>query len=195
VWRNCNDFPINQKPLCVADVNSVDNASHLTYELRYPDRTGETYALTTKDAKDHKWYYYPQMVKDEALAFICYDKKEDGPRFVMHTAFDHPNTPTDAEDRVSMECRSIACFEDEPKPTFFDMKHSNNAARIRLWLRLKKLTDKVNIDMITYPDLQSERFKKVNPLKKVPAFIQPDGTCIFESFVIMQYLEDKYPGT
>jgi len=32
----------------------------------------------------------------------------------------------------------------------------------------------------------------VNPLKKVPAFITGSGDCIFESFVIMQYLEDKF---
>jgi len=32
----------------------------------------------------------------------------------------------------------------------------------------------------------------VNPLKKVPAFITDEKKCIFESFVIMQYLEDKY---
>merc|ERR1712113_602237 len=46
--------------------------------------------------------------------------------------------------------------------------------------------------MITYPDLKSEEFIKVNPLKKVPALISETGNCIFESHVIMQYLEDKY---
>ena len=72
------------------------------------------------------------------------------------------------------------------------MVHSNNAARIRLLLRLKGLEDIVDSKMITYPDLQSEEFKAVNPLKKVPAFITNKGDCVFESFVIMQYLEDKY---
>merc|ERR1712113_36496 len=46
--------------------------------------------------------------------------------------------------------------------------------------------------MITYPDLKSEEFIKVNPLKKVPALISETGNCIFESHVIMQHLEDKY---
>jgi glutaredoxin 2 len=32
----------------------------------------------------------------------------------------------------------------------------------------------------------------VNPLKKVPAFMTDNGTIITESFVIMEYLEDKY---
>ena len=51
------------------------------------------------------------------------------------------------------------------------MIHSNNAARIRLLVRLKGLQDIVDSKMVTYPDLQSEEFKAVNPLKKVPAFI------------------------
>jgi glutathione S-transferase len=72
------------------------------------------------------------------------------------------------------------------------MVHSNNAARIRLWLRLKGLDDLVDCKMITYPDLQSEEYQKINPLKKVPAFVTGQGDCVFESFVIMQYLEDKF---
>ena len=32
----------------------------------------------------------------------------------------------------------------------------------------------------------------MNPLKKVPAFVTANGDTIFESFVNMQYLEDKY---
>lgn len=134
------------------------------------------------------------MVKDEALMFFVYDKKEDGPRFVMHTAFDHPDTPENCEDRVSLECRAIACFDDSdaPKSQFFDMKHSNNAARVRLWLRLKGLTHRIDSTMITYADLQSPAYAHVNPLKKVPALMTDSGHPIFESFVIMQYLEDRF---
>jgi hypothetical protein len=111
------------------------------------------------------------MTKDEALMFNVFDKKENYPGFVMHTGFSHPNTPEDAPDRISMECRSIAIFEDEKKPFFFDMKHSNNSARIRIWLKLKGLDHLVDSKYITYDELKSEEFSKVNPLKKVPAFI------------------------
>lgn len=75
---------------------------------------------------------------------------------------------------------------------FFDMIHSNNAARIRIWLRLKGLNDVIETKMIVYADLQADDYEKINPTKKVPAFITDKGTCIFESFVIMQYLEDAY---
>lgn len=80
------------------------------------------------------------------------------------------------------------------KGIFFDMKHSNNAARIRLWLRKKgdSVTSKIERRVLTYPELRTPEFAAVNPLKKVPAFILPDGTCVFESQVILQYLEEKY---
>lgn len=80
------------------------------------------------------------------------------------------------------------------KPIFFDMIHSNNAARIRLWLQLSGLQDQVDSRMVTYPDLQSAEFQAVNPLKKVPAFVTETGECLFESDVILSYLLDKYQG-
>jgi glutathione S-transferase len=76
--------------------------------------------------------------------------------------------------------------------TFFDMVHSNNAARCRLWIKAKGLQNKIKTVIVRYADLKSEDFAKVNPLMKVPAFITPEGETIFESFVIMQYLEDAY---
>ncbi len=81
------------------------------------------------------------------------------------------------------------------KPIFFDMVHSNNAARVRLWMQLKKpggMEDLIETRMVTYPDLQTAAFAAVNPLKKVPALIRSDGTTVFESQVILNYLEDKY---
>mmetsp|Transcript_22741 Transcript_22741/g.53060 ORF Transcript_22741/g.53060 Transcript_22741/m.53060 type:complete len:276 (+) Transcript_22741:97-924(+) len=79
------------------------------------------------------------------------------------------------------------------RPLFFDMLHSNNAARIRLWIKLKGLSDKIDTHMVTYNDLQSEDYKKINPLKKVPGLLLEDGqTNVFESRVIMSYLEDRF---
>ena len=171
VWRPITEHPVYVKPLAVCDTESVDQKEHLTYELRYAERTGETYSLAPKDG--HKWYYYPQQEKDECLIFKVFDKKKDGPRFTFHTAFEDPSTPADAPARESIEVRAIVCYDDDSsdKAIFFDMIHSNNAARIRLWLRLKGLENLIESRMITYPDLQSEEFKRVNPLKKVPAFI------------------------
>jgi glutathione S-transferase len=72
------------------------------------------------------------------------------------------------------------------------MMHSNNARRVRLWIEFKELSESFDIRVISYPDLQSQEFVRANPLKKVPAFISSEGDSIFESYVIMQYLEDKF---
>ena len=90
--------------------------------------------------------------------------------------------------------------------TFYDMKHSNNAARIRLWLRLNKdvlddvaVTQQVIVETkwLSHDDIESDSFASVNPLKKVPALIVHDQQDtpfqLFESSVIMGYLEDIVP--
>lgn len=79
------------------------------------------------------------------------------------------------------------------KAVFYDMIHSNNGARIRLWLNLKQgLEAEIETRMLTYPELKGEEFAAVNPLKKIPGLIRSDGVVVFESFVILEYLEDKY---
>lgn len=78
-------------------------------------------------------------------------------------------------------------------PIFFDMKHSNNSARIRLWVALKEgMRDKIESRMLTEDKLRSPELVKVNPLQKVPAYRRTDGVGIFESDVILRYLEDKF---
>ena len=44
-----------------------------------------------------------------------YDKHEDGPRFVFHTAFEDPSSPPDAPPRQSIEVRAIAFFDPPPQ--------------------------------------------------------------------------------
>lgn len=93
--------------------------------------------------------------------------------------------------------RSSACPRRwlSSKPVFFDMVHSNNAARVRLWMQLKKpggMEEAIESRIVKYPDLQTAEFAALNPLKKVPALIRADGTTVFESNVILSYLEDKY---
>jgi len=58
-------------------------------ELRYPDRTGETYAITYNP--NQRWYYFPKMQPDEAVLIRCFDSARSGPaRFSAHGAFDDP---------------------------------------------------------------------------------------------------------
>jgi len=80
------------------------------------------------------------------------------------------------------------------KCVFYDMKHSNNAARIRLWLRLKDMEHVVETQLLTHEDLESESYAQINPLKKVPSLVTDKGLKLFEASVILQYLEDRFGG-
>mmetsp|Transcript_24908 Transcript_24908/g.80598 ORF Transcript_24908/g.80598 Transcript_24908/m.80598 type:complete len:579 (+) Transcript_24908:79-1815(+) len=210
VWRSIDkENLVYQRPMAFLDEDSVDEASDvMTYELRFPKRTGETYALRFRDT--HRWYYYPRMSQEECVVFKGFDRRKTvaggekkNPRFVYHTAFDDPTVNESAPPRKSIEVRMVAFFPHDDHDTypkhhsiFYDMHHSNNAARVRLWLDLaSKLAEEekeipVSRKVIQYGDLRSEDYP--NPLRKVPALVEPNGDTVFESDVILRYLEDKF---
>lgn len=79
------------------------------------------------------------------------------------------------------------------RPIFFGANGSNNSARIQLWIAMKEGMDaKIESRYLTQPQVKEPEFLRVNPLGKVPAIRRTDGNCVFESNVIMDYLEDKY---
>jgi len=59
---------------------------------------------------DHRWWYFSNMVRDEALLFKFHDSEQTGAWRVPHTAFWDTSLPN-AQPRESIECRSIAFFE------------------------------------------------------------------------------------
>lgn len=73
------------------------------------------------------------------------------------------------------------------------MTHSNNGARVRLWLNYKAgAADLIDKKVMGYADLKQPEFLAVNPLGKIPGLVRADGVTVFESNVILDYLEDKY---
>jgi hypothetical protein len=56
-----------------------------------------------------QWFCYPEMTGDEVLAFkLCEFRRDDPdarPQNCFHSAFVHPDTPADAEERQSCEHR------------------------------------------------------------------------------------------
>jgi len=108
VWRAIAD-PIQSNPLAMADARSVAPEDLLVAERRYPGRVGQTYRL--KYSPRHRWFYFPEMRRDEALVFKVYDSAKDGrARFTPHTSFDDPATPPGAPPRQSIEARALAFF-------------------------------------------------------------------------------------
>ena len=108
VWRAINQ-PIQSNPLAVADAKSIAMGDLLIAERRYPHRVGQTYRL--KFSPNHRWFYFPEMRREEALVFKVYDSAKDGrARFTPHTSFDDPSTPPGAPPRQSIEVRTLAFF-------------------------------------------------------------------------------------
>ena len=108
VWRAINR-PIQSNPLAIADASSIAPDDLLIAERRYPHRVGQTYRLKYSPA--HRWFYFPEMRRDEALVFKVYDSEKDGrARFTPHTSFDDPSTPPGAPPRQSIEARALVFF-------------------------------------------------------------------------------------
>jgi hypothetical protein len=105
LWRPIRG-PLRDAPLAVCDARTVDPNDLVPSDLVYRERVGETYSVTYNPA--HRWYYVPEMRRDEALLLKIADTKTDVPaRFMPHTSFTDPTTPADAPPRESIELRTL----------------------------------------------------------------------------------------
>src|SRR3954453_6504690 len=108
LWRPIRG-PLLRSPLALCDAQTLSEENLVASDLRYPDRTGETYAVTFNPGQ--RWYYFPKMQADEIVLIRCFDSAQQGPvRFSAHGAFDDPNTPEDAPPRESIETRALVFF-------------------------------------------------------------------------------------
>lgn len=74
--------------------------------------------LSSRNAHLHKWYYFPEMTKDEVLVFKQWDSDPHlSGRMCFHTAFKDPSAPDDAPARQSIECRIMVFFPDHEPNT------------------------------------------------------------------------------
>jgi hypothetical protein len=108
VWRPIVDV-VRDTPLAVCDAGSMMPADFIATEMRYRDRTGETYSIAYNP--NHRWYYFPRMQRDEVLLFKCFDSADDGrARFGAHSAFDDPASIGAAPERESIEARLLVFY-------------------------------------------------------------------------------------
>ena len=108
VWRPIRN-PVQREPLAIADARSIGTKELIPSSRVYPDRVGEVYHCTFNP--EHRWYYFPNMQRNEAVVFKTFDSSNDGrARWTAHTAFDDPTSPPDAPPRESIEMRTLAFF-------------------------------------------------------------------------------------
>lgn len=106
VWRPIN-ADVVRSPLAICDAASLSAEDLIATERRHQNRVGEIYSIAYNPA--HRWYYFPQMTRNEALVFKCYDSVDDGrARYTAHGSFEDPATLADAPPRESIEVRTLA---------------------------------------------------------------------------------------
>jgi hypothetical protein len=108
LWRPiCG--PVLESPLTLCDAQSLAEEDLVASDLKYPDRTGETYAITYNP--NQRYYYFPKMQPDEPVLIRCFDSAPAGAaRFSAHTGFDDPTSPRDAPPRESLEVRMLVFY-------------------------------------------------------------------------------------
>ncbi len=71
-------------------------------------------------------------------------------------------------------------------------QQSNFSRKIRILLAEKKID--CELKEVNLKDKPSE-FIKISPIGKVPVFVEEDGTVIWDSTLIAEYLDETYPQT
>jgi len=108
VWRAIRN-PIQSNPLAICDARTLSTDSLIASERRFPHRVGETYRISHDPGQ--RWFYFPEMRRDEALVFKVFESETDGrARFTAHTSFVDPTTPANAPPRESIEIRAFVFF-------------------------------------------------------------------------------------
>jgi len=108
LWRPIRG-PVLESPLVLCDAESLSEENLIARDLKYPDRTGQTYSITYNP--NQRYYYFPKMQPEEPVLIRCFDSAPNGAaRFSAHTGFDDPTSPPDAPPRESLEVRTLVFY-------------------------------------------------------------------------------------
>ena len=120
-WRVFSPPP-QDWPLALCDFRSVAATEGLPNELYFVDELpADPFAELGPDARlvtngsefrydpDHRWWYFPDMTRDEALLFVFNDTDHGRPWRVVHSAFRDPTVAATVP-RHSIEFRTFAFF-------------------------------------------------------------------------------------
>jgi maleylacetoacetate isomerase len=77
---------------------------------------------------------------------------------------------------------------------FFSFWRSQASFRVRIALNLKKLPTEVVFVDLDADAHHADEFRRVNPQMALPALVEDDGTTLFQSLAIIEYLEETHPS-
>jgi len=112
IWRVLSEPP-QDVPLALCDARSLAPPDLVAGDAVF-DAPGQPEwgfeAFLVRGNPAHRWSYFSNMTRDEALVFKAYDTDSARPVRVPHVAFDDPACPPEAAPRASVEVRCFALF-------------------------------------------------------------------------------------
>ncbi len=110
VWRVFS-APPQDIPLTVCDARSVARADLVFADAIFDERDKPEWSFegwVVRHNPQHRWSYYSDMNRDEAIIFKTNDSDPAQPHCVPHSAFDDPSCAKGVVTRASIEMRGIA---------------------------------------------------------------------------------------
>jgi hypothetical protein len=112
VWRAVSPPP-QDVPLAVCDAGSIRPKDLILADAVFdtadrPEWSFEGIVVAHDPA--HRWHWYPDMTRDEALVFKTHDSDPARAHCVPHVAFNNPLAGPDVPPRASIEMRAIALW-------------------------------------------------------------------------------------
>ncbi len=114
VWRAIS-VPPQDVPLAVCHARSITPADLIKADAVFdaPGRPEWSFeGLVVAHHPAHRWHWYPNMGREEALIFKTNDSDAERAHCVPHVAFDDPSCGAHTPPRASIEMRALALWLD-----------------------------------------------------------------------------------
>jgi hypothetical protein len=114
VWRTFSGPP-QDVPLALCDTRSVAPQDKQYCEITMKSASGDLLSwenITYYHSETHRWWYCPDMTRDEAYVFRSFDSAPGHAEQVPHSAFVDESCPASAPPRASIEVRVFAFYDD-----------------------------------------------------------------------------------